>query len=136
MRTTRLDPGDLDSKELERLARQLTAAGPTKGDVELRLPARLHQLLTDLVTQLQAGNGVAVIPLETELTPNEAAELLNVSRPHLVKILERGDITHRMVGTHHRVRLDDVLAYKQTLLQQRRAAHHELVNDLIDDDEY
>ena len=136
MRTTRLDPGDLDGEELERLASQLTAPGSTSRDVELRLPARLHRLLADLVAQLQAGNGVAVIPLETELTPNEAAELLNVSRPHLLKILERGDIAHRMVGSHHRVRLDDVLAYKQSLLEQRRAARHELVNDLIDDDEY
>ena len=61
---------------------------------------------------MKAGNGVSVIPLHAELTTVEAAELLNVSRPFLIKQLDRGALAHHMVGTHRRLRLVDVLAYR------------------------
>jgi len=65
-----------------------------------------------IVHQLQAGNGVSVVPMHAELTTVEAAEMLNVSRPHLIKQLHLGALPFRMVGTHRRVRLVDLLAYR------------------------
>jgi len=76
----------------------------------IELPAGIHALLVSVVENLKAGNGVSVIPLHAELTTVEAAQLLNVSRPHLIKQIEAGAIPHHMVGTHLRLRLADVLA--------------------------
>ena len=83
-------------------------------------------LLIDIVRQLQAGNGVSVAAIHTDLTTVEAAELLNVSRPHLIKLCENGAIAFHMVGTHRRLRLLDVLAYRD----QQDAAARQALNDL------
>lgn len=84
--------------------------GPDGEGIEL--PKEIHALLVSIVETLKAGNGVAVIPLHAELTTVEAAELLNVSRPFLIKQLDRGALAHHMVATHRRLRLVDVLAYR------------------------
>jgi excisionase family DNA binding protein len=78
----------------------------------IELPAGIHALLVSVVENLKAGNGVSVIPLHAELTTVEAARLLNVSRPHLIKQVDAGAIPHHMVGTHRRLRLADVLAHR------------------------
>lgn len=128
--TLRLDPQVFERAELDRVASQLdTGAAVT-------LPARLSVVLASVVAELRAGHPVTVLPLDTELTSSDSADLLNVSRPHLVSLLERGDIPFRKVGSHHRVLAADVLAYKEKCSAQRRQARSELVNDLIDDTEY
>ena len=75
-----------------------------------------------IVEHLKAGNGVTVIPMHAELTTVEAAELLNVSRPFLIKQLEAGALPHHMVGTHRRLRLADVLAYRDRMDAQAEDA--------------
>lgn len=81
----------------------------------IELPEGIHTLLVSIVENLRAGNGVSVIPLQAELTTVQAAELLNVSRPHLIKQIEAGELPHHMVGTHRRLKLLDVLAYRDRL---------------------
>lgn len=92
-------------------AAQLVAPDGTAID----LPEGIHDLLVSIVEQLKAGNGISVIPMHAELTTVEAAELLNVSRPFLIKQIEAGEIPHHMVGTHRRLRLADVLAYRDRM---------------------
>jgi excisionase family DNA binding protein len=86
----------------------------------------LLSILRTVVEQLRAGNGVSVAPLHAELTTFEAAELLGVSRPHLVKLLEQAAMPYRMVGSHRRVRLVDVLAYRDRQDARSRQALAEL----------
>jgi excisionase family DNA binding protein len=78
----------------------------------IELPASIHTLLVSVVDILKQGDGVLIIPLHAELTTVQAAEVLNVSRPHLIKQVEAGSLPHHMVGTHRRLRLLDVLAYR------------------------
>jgi excisionase family DNA binding protein len=91
------------------------------------LPATAARLLVKILTEIAKGNAVTVVPLKPELTTQEAATLLNVSRPHLIKLLERGEIPFHKVGTHRRLRLAEVLAYKRKAREERKAILRELV---------
>lgn len=93
-----------------------------KSQASVELPASLFKTLVKVLAQIGNGNTVAVIPIQAELTTQQAADLLNVSRPHLIKLLEQGDIKHHMAGTHRRVRAQDVLNYKAKIDQKREAA--------------
>ena len=79
----------------------------------LVLPTSALRLLVDILGELAIGNAVKVVPVHAELTSQEAADLLNVSRPHLVKMLEEGAIPFTKTGRHRRIRFSDLMAFKQ-----------------------
>lgn len=95
---------------------------------EVLLPVSLASAVASALTEVADGHAVCLSPISEELTTNEAAGLLNVSRPFLVKLVDAGMIPHRKVGTHRRVRRRDVLAYKEQMYRDAEAALQELAD--------
>lgn len=97
---------------------------------EISLPTNTAQLVQTVLEQIGQGHSVVVLPLRTELTTSQAAGVIGVSRPFFVRLLEQGDIPFHKTGTHRRVRLRDVLAYKEE--QARRVS---VMRELIEETE-
>lgn len=94
---------------------------------DLKLPPSAVRLLLDILTQMAEGNAVTLIPYHAELTTQQSADLLNVSRKHFVdEILGKGLIPFRKVGTHRRIRFDDLMAFKKKDDAVRQQALDEL----------
>lgn len=86
------------------------AVRTAEGEVEL--PAAAGRAVLALLEQLAAGNAVQVVPAEAELTTQQAADLLGISRTYVVRLIDDGKLPAHMVGTHRRLRAADVLAYR------------------------
>jgi excisionase family DNA binding protein len=91
------------------------------------LPLTAVRLLKDILDKMALGHGVTVVSLPDELSSQQAADLLNVTRPYLIGLLEDGKIPSRLEGNHRRIRLDDLLAYKRQDDAKRLEALGELV---------
>jgi len=111
-------------RKLRHLIQQGNAklVGPD-GD-EIALPRAIHDVLLLILKNLQTGKAISIVPEHQQLTTQRAANILGVSRPFLVGILEQGGIPFHMVGSHRRIYLRDLLAYKK----ERDAARHEAIN--------
>jgi excisionase family DNA binding protein len=116
------DPeADLARESSRRLAPYLAASNGLrfqiieegKPDEPLELPAAAVRLLVHILAEMAQGNAVTLVPIRAELTTQQAADLLQVSRPYLVKLLDEGKIPHRTVGKNRRVLFDDLMAYKR-----------------------
>ena len=90
------------------------------------IPESAVRLLNEILTEMARGNAITLIPVHAELTTRQAADILNVSRPFLIQQLERGLIPYRKVGTHRRVTLKDLMAYKKTMAKNGLNALEEL----------
>lgn len=127
-------PSEHDSRLARESSRRLSPY--TKQDLRVRifegdgpdieLPAAAVQLLVHLLAQMAEGNAVTLMPIHAELTTQQAAELLGVSRPFLVKELDAGKLQFRKVGTHRRVLFVELMRYKDAMDAKR----HETLDEL------
>lgn len=138
--TASQQPKELPSAEAIALARasaaelsRLLAEKPAADRAQVRLdghalilPREALALLKDLLAEMAQGNAVTVVPTHAELTTQQAANLLNVSRPHLVKLLEDSVLPFSKVGTHRRIRYQDLITYKRRRDKESEAALEEL----------
>lgn len=97
-----------------------------EGDADLELPREAVELLATVLSHMAAGRAVSIVPEHAELTTQQAADMLNVSRPFLIGLLEAGEIDYRKVGTHRRIRAQSLLEYQRQDDRKRRKAADEL----------
>lgn len=93
---------------------------------QIKIPFSAIRLLVEILTQMAEGNAVTLIPIHAELTTQEAANLLNISRPYLIKLLESGKIPFHKVGTHRRILFADLLVFKEKANKDGQKALDEL----------
>lgn len=108
----------------EHIDPRCSLAGPHGESIEL--PEAIFHILVRVVEVLKRGDAVSVIPVHQELTTQQAADLLNISRQYLVRLLNEGRIPYTRTGKHRRLRFDDVIAYKQARDQERDESFDEL----------
>ena len=90
------------------------------------MPAPLYGLVRDLLDSLKRGEPVTLIPQDTLLSTQRAAELLKISRPYLYRLIDQGEIAAIAVGSHRRLRVQEVLSLRERRRQQRRRTLDEL----------
>jgi excisionase family DNA binding protein len=120
--TSRVLASRLHGADLMRLR---IVGDPSPGST-VKLPAAAVHLLVRILEEMGRGNAVTVIPVHAELTTQQAADMLNISRPSLIQLLDDGKIAYRRVGTHRRVRFEALMKYKRQADAARRAALAEL----------
>lgn len=124
-------PSTPEESELARTSSRLLAAcigqGKTarlrvidsEGDIEV--PVSALRMLVDILNNMAAGNAISLVPIHAELTTQQAADFLNVSRPYLVGLLEHGKLPFHLVGTHRRVYFHDLMEYKKSQLTESKS---------------
>lgn len=104
-------------------------AGENSVSEDIILPGYAIELLLDILTQISKGNAVSILPVHAEITTQEAANLLNVSRPYLIELLESKMIPYKKVGTHRRILAKDIFAYKARDEEERLKVLEELTSE-------
>ena len=97
----------------------------------IKIPLSALKILGEILKAMSKGKPFSLVPVATEVTTQKAAEILGCSRPHLVKLLEEGDIEYTKVGKHRRIKFEDVMNYKKEL-KQRQKKH---IIDMMKSDE-
>lgn len=113
------------SRELARASKEAISVRLEDG-TDLLLPKSVTALLIKIMTEMAKGNAVTLTPIHAELTTQEAANLLNISRPFLIRLLDEGKLPFHKVGTHRRIKFTDLEAYREMRERERRAALEEL----------
>lgn len=109
-------------RELYRMLQHGSPALVGADGERLELPNAVYRLLKDIARNMQLGRAIVLIPENQQLTTQRAADLLGVSRPHLIKLLEAGELPYHRAGSHRRIYLKDLVAYQKRRDAERKAA--------------
>ncbi|MDA0637175.1 helix-turn-helix domain-containing protein [Nonomuraea sp. MCN248] len=136
-----IEPGSMDAQVAARAVRRIKdylmrhpekevipVAGEIGNEEALILPRDAVSLLAYILAQAAEGRGVSVVPSHAELTTQQAADMLNVSRPYLIRLLEDGAVPYRLVGKHRRITVEDLMAYIRRDDLKRRSAADDLAS--------
>ncbi len=113
-------------------ARAVVRAAGAPESAAVELPAEARTLLLRILGHMANGDAVTVVPVAAEVTAQQAAEILGVSRPFVIRLVDEGKLPCRLVGTHRRIPLTDLLAFKQANRAERRALAAELTAEAQD----
>ena len=97
-----------------------------EANTQIELNEELFDLLRHILIDLSQNHAIQILPHDMELTTVQAAEFLQVSRPYLIKLIEEGQLTCRMVGTHRRIKLIDLINYRNAVAKESQAAREEM----------
>lgn len=95
---------------------------------KIRIPLSALRLLAEILKETSQGRPVSIVPIATELTTQAAAEILGCSRPHVVKLLEAGEIKFTKIGKHRRIRYEDIISYKKEMKAKQESLLKEIMN--------
>ena len=122
-------------KSYSTLVAALTHIKETETEIEIEethdkivIPSRALQLLGEILKAMSEGKPISIVPVATEVTTQKAAEILGCSRPHLVKLLEEGEMEFVKVGKHRRIMYEDVLKYKQKMKEEQKKHIIDMMN--------
>jgi excisionase family DNA binding protein len=140
MATSTLDPISLPNSQEEQvhaLHELLRREGGARlvggsGEPAVELPNAVYELLLRILDGMQQGKAISIVPVMQDLTTQQAAALLRVSRPFFVKLLESGALPFHLTGTHRRVYLKDLLTYKEHRDNERREALDQMAKEAED----
>lgn len=100
-----------------------------ESDYQIELNEDVYGLLRNILIDLAQNRAVQIMPLSTEFTTVQAAEFLQVSRPYLIKLIDQGEISCRMVGTHRRIELSDLMNYRQNSMRKSKELSDEMAKE-------
>jgi excisionase family DNA binding protein len=121
-----------EEAQIRQLNRMLQGGTPALIDADgekVELPHAVYRLLKDIVRNMQLGRAIVLIPENQQLTTQRAADLLGVSRPHLIKLLESGELPYHKAGSHRRIYLRDLVAYKKRRDAERKEALNRIAKE-------
>ena len=122
-------------KSYAALVAALTHIKETETEIEIEetqdkivIPSRALQLLGDILKAMSEGKPISIVPVATEVTTQKAAEILGCSRPHLVKLLEEGEMEFVKVGKNRRIMFEDIIKYKQKMKEEQKKHIIDIMN--------
>jgi excisionase family DNA binding protein len=116
------------SQILEHVHSPMTEIEIEETKEKLQIPSRALELLNEILKAMSQGKPISIVPVATEVTTQKAAEILGCSRPHLVKLLENGELDFIKVGRHRRIKFEDVVNYKQKMKAEQKSRLIQMMN--------
>ena len=120
---------DNERQELSNLVDNLSGLGKiaiVADGQEIEMPSIVSIALMEVIKTLNKGNSITLIPMDKELTTQQAADILNVSRPYFIKLLETGEIPFKKTGTHRKILMQDLMKYREQRAETRKSKIEEL----------